>query len=291
MYSQRAAEENGLKRPLMAPRRSSIAAGGSKRGNGGLGGNHHRASPSNAAVAELLKRRTRCWRYCEPFCYGCVALAAVVGVIVFASVLLTMFPMPLHQLQVWVSNRTAASAATSAATATALTADDRQLPLFDTAGGLFYGEEVPCTVMRSQPLWSAAFARLNSESPVRKVDVTGDGVLDVVFGFGLDDSFEYDEAMVPRCPTTTTTTTTTTVNDRGKFASPPQPEEDAFCEGGVLALDGRSGAELWRRWTAFNVFSLFCTVDLSGDERADCVAAGRGGVSVFCEFMIIRSIQ
>lgn len=45
-------------------------------------------------------------------------------------------------------------------------------------------------------------------------------------------------------------------------------------------MDGTTGNVLWQTWTAFNVFSLYCTEDLNGDEHVDCVAAGRGGVNI-----------
>lgn len=158
----------------------------------------------------------------------------------------------------WVNNRTAADAAgqTVDGTATSAAAANMQ-----SAGSLFYGEEIPCTAVRAQQVWTAAFGRLNSESPVRQADLNADGVADVVFGFGLDDDGLADDderspADVARCG-------------------------EAFCEGGVMALDGRTGAELWRRWTAFNVFSLVCADSLGGDATVDCVAAGRGGVSGF----------
>lgn len=150
-----------------------------------------------------------------------------------------------------MSNRTAVDATASVAGAAAAAAAD-------SAGTLFYGEEIPCTAVRAQQVWASAFGRLNSESPVRQADVSGDGVADVVFGFGLDDDggpgYDGDATAVPRCG-------------------------EQLCEGGVMALDGRTGVELWRRWTAFNVFSLVCTESLGGDATLDCVAAGRGGVS------------
>lgn len=74
----------------------------------------------------------------------------------------------------------------------------------------------------------------------------------------LDDSFQYDEISIPKCN-----------NGLGDY-----------CEGGILALDGITGSVIWQTWTAFNVFSLYCTEDLNGDSHVDCVAAGRGGVNI-----------
>ena len=57
------------------------------------------------------------------------------------------------------------------------------------------------------------------------------------------------------------------------------------CFGGVLALDGATGDELWRHSTQHEVYALNCDVDLTGDDVKDCLAAGRAGVSrVACAF-------
>lgn len=78
----------------------------------------------------------------------------------------------------------------------------------------------------------------------------------------IDDSFQYDDRNIPKC-------------------------SGAVCEGGILALDGVTGNTIWQTWTAFNVFSMFCTQDFNGDERADCIAAGRGGVCEPNEYFYI----
>ena len=51
------------------------------------------------------------------------------------------------------------------------------------------------------------------------------------------------------------------------------------CGGGVLALDGMSGEEIWRLFSMHELFSLNCGSDLNGDHFPDCIAAGRVGVS------------
>ena len=51
------------------------------------------------------------------------------------------------------------------------------------------------------------------------------------------------------------------------------------CLGGLLALDGASGEELWRHYSPHEVFSVNCNQDLDGDLLNDCIAAGRVGVS------------
>lgn len=75
--------------------------------------------------------------------------------------------------------------------------------------------------------------------------------------FCLDDNFQYDDSSIPKCDDSTS----------------------GLCEGGILTIDGINGNTIWQTWTAFNVFSLYCSEDLNGDTYNDCVASGRGGVS------------
>lgn len=72
-----------------------------------------------------------------------------------------------------------------------------------------------------------------------------------------DDNFQYDDTSIPKCEDSTS----------------------GLCEGGILTIDGINGNTIWQTWTAFNVFSLYCSEDLNGDTFDDCVASGRGGVS------------
>lgn len=53
------------------------------------------------------------------------------------------------------------------------------------------------------------------------------------------------------------------------------------CLGGVLALNGVDGKEIWRHYTQHEVFALNCGYDLDKDGVMDCLAAGR--VSVTCK--------
>ena len=52
------------------------------------------------------------------------------------------------------------------------------------------------------------------------------------------------------------------------------------CLGGLLALEGLTGRELWRHYTDHEIFALNCNVDLDGDGVLDCLGAGRSAVSV-----------
>ena len=39
-----------------------------------------------------------------------------------------------------------------------------------------------------------------------------------------------------------------------------------YLIGGILALDGKDGKELWRLWTDHEIFSLTCQADIDGDQ-------------------------
>lgn len=137
---------------------------------------------------------------------------------------------------------------------------------------LFMGEQTPCTQMSVNKVWSKAFTRLSTESPVRNVDINGDGIADIVLGYGVDDSIQYQQenhGNIPKCEI-----------ENGGY------REMVPCEGGILALDGITGNTLWQRWTPSIVFSIFCQTDLNKDQQIDCVVSGRGGVSVF--YLLIR---
>lgn len=99
---------------------------------------------------------------------------------------------------------------------------------------------------------------LNSYSNIRSyIEALYSFIYNIFFYCPLDDNFQYDDASIPKCEDSTS----------------------GFCEGGILAIDGINGNTIWQTWTAFNVFSLYCTEDLNGDTYNDCVASGRGGVS------------
>lgn len=229
-HSFQAYEENGLKRPLMAPRRK----GGKP------------ASKTNKTVTAIMRKRNRYWKCCEPFCYALAALIVLIAIIFLAAYLLTMFPVSLQKIKLWIRQK--------------------DVKWYENALNseyeLFKGEMTPCTMISVQKVWSKAYSKLSSESPVRKLDLNGDGNEDIVLGYGVDDSIQYGaESPVPKCE----------LDDNGYRAM-------VFCEGGILALDGVTGNTLWQRWTEFNVFSISCFADLNSDGQVDCVVSGRGGV-------------
>ncbi|XP_065354755.1 uncharacterized protein LOC135949199 [Calliphora vicina] len=228
--SSKMSEEKGLKRPLMAPRRKN--------------------GKSQNSVPIMKKHRRCCWRCCEPFCYGLAALTIIIALISLIALILTMVPVSMQKIKLWLHHPQISPSLPLALS------DDGQKSYGDSMGSEF----VPCTQISVQKLWSRTFPRMNSESPVRKADLNGDDVSDIIFGFGVDDNIQYEGYPLPKCK------------------SPIQGDE-VPCEGGVIAVNGVSGDLLWQTWSVANVFSLLCTVDINLDGYPDCVAAGRLGVS------------
>ena len=58
-------------------------------------------------------------------------------------------------------------------------------------------------------------------------------------------------------------------------------QEQRPCLGGVIALNGKDGSELWRHWAQHEVFGLNCNEDLTKDGVHDCLVSGRAGVRRF----------
>lgn len=211
-----------------------------------------KTSKARKTVAAIFRKKARCWKCCEPFCYAFAAILVLVLLGILAIFLMALFPVTLQKFKSLFHDSKIGYALSKAG--------------FDTpTGELFLGEQTPCTQMSVSKVWSKAFTRLSTESPVRKVDINGDGVIDIVLGYGVDDSIQYsmeNHGNIPKCEV-----------ENGGY------REMVPCEGGILALDGASGSTLWQKWTPSIVFSLFCKDDLNKDDHIDCIASGRGGVS------------
>lgn len=52
----------------------------------------------------------------------------------------------------------------------------------------------------------------------------------------------------------------------------------APCQGGLIALDGKTGQRIWTKWLNHPVFTLYCSADVNSDGIFDCLASGKGGV-------------
>ena len=53
------------------------------------------------------------------------------------------------------------------------------------------------------------------------------------------------------------------------------------CFGGLLALEGQTGRELWRHYAEHELYGINCEADLDKDGVRDCLVGGRAGVSLF----------
>lgn len=121
-----------------------------------------------------------------------------------------------------------------------------------------------CSGFSLKSVWDTHYVNLSSTSAVRFVDVNCDGVLDIVLGF--TSSVEWPNEMgyneLVHCLSWT----------MSRYKLPN------YCYGGVMAIDGRTGEELWRKSTTHEVFAIQCSIDINNDGYLDCFAAGRGGV-------------
>lgn len=211
-----------------------------------------KTSKVRKTLAAIFRKRARCWKFCEPFCYAFAALLVLILIGILVIFLMALFPVTLQKIK---------SLFHDSKFNFSLNRSGFDLPM----GQMFVGEQTPCTQMSVTKVWSKAFTRLSTESPVRKADINGDGINDIILGYGVDDSIQYsleNHGNIPKCE----------VDNSGYREMIP-------CEGGVLAMDGISGNTLWQRWTPSIVFSLICQNDLNKDDKIDCVASGRGGVS------------
>ena len=115
--------------------------------------------------------------------------------------------------------------------------------------------------MTSKILWKIdAKQSASSESSVRFVDVNCDGVLDAIVAYEMDKSDV--KAPTPRLLVECLSADAGTLD---------------FCHGGVLALDGKTGAILWERMTPNGLYAIACLVDVTGDGDTDCFVGGRYG--------------
>ncbi|GFT02758.1 uncharacterized protein TNCV_879611 [Trichonephila clavipes] len=113
---------------------------------------------------------------------------------------------------------------------------------------------LPCTRIITQDVWVKTFPMLTTETAVRLNDVNSDGVEDFILGFGTGaDAFYYPKVVC-------------------HVYFPKSKDE---CGGGILALDGKTGNEIWRHYSAHEIFAVNCNSDLNGDGTKDCLGGGR----------------
>lgn len=117
----------------------------------------------------IMKKHRRCWKCCEPFCYGLAAITILIVLIFIAALILTLFPFPIQKIKSWLK-------------------PDKLYSKYSEGyyyDGYYNNELVPCTQISVQRIWSKIFSRINSESPVRKADLNNDKIDDIIFGYGI----------------------------------------------------------------------------------------------------------
>ena len=53
------------------------------------------------------------------------------------------------------------------------------------------------------------------------------------------------------------------------------------CNGGVVAINGKTGSTLWRQQVSNAVLDVQCRLEISGDGVTDCLLIGKEGVCNF----------
>lgn len=81
-----------------------------------------------------------------------------------------MFPVTFQKVKTWLRKDSGP-----------LYTNSMMQPEYD----LFKGEIVPCTQISVHKVWSKAFSKMISESPIRKYDINGDNLDDIIFGYGI----------------------------------------------------------------------------------------------------------
>ena len=114
----------------------------------------------------------------------------------------------------------------------------------------------PCDELEATKVWHATMPKLMTETAVRLNDVNEDGVDDLMVGF----STGVDGYNAPKI--------SCDLYFNGTYP----------CYGGLMALDGRTGKQLWRHYTMHEIYSVNCNGDLDMDGVRDCLISGRAGV-------------
>ncbi|XP_074653031.1 uncharacterized protein LOC141907325 [Tubulanus polymorphus] len=114
---------------------------------------------------------------------------------------------------------------------------------------------IGCSNIQVTDVWIRGIPKFITESAIRNVDINGDGVLDHLVAFGTGAVNEDANPLVCN------------IYFDGSFP----------CFGGILALNGITGEELWRYYSREELFGLNCNIDFNRDGVFDCLGGGRAG--------------
>ncbi|KAL4229159.1 hypothetical protein ACF0H5_012197 [Mactra antiquata] len=118
-----------------------------------------------------------------------------------------------------------------------------------------YSDIVGCDHIEVEDVWTVGLPKLLTESAFRLVDVNQDGILDIIFGFATGaDGYNIPSIV---CDV---------------YFNGVNP-----CFGGLIALEGGTGKELWRHYSDHELYGVNCAVDLNKDGVLDCLGGGRAG--------------
>lgn len=112
-----------------------------------------------------------------------------------------------------------------------------------------------CDDFAVETVWASTYQNVISESAIRLIDVNRDGADDIIIGF-----YSYEGNI--------TSSACDLLNDT------------LPCDGGAIAIDGRTGKELWKHYRKGSVFAINCNADLNSDGVPDCLLGGRAAVFV-----------
>ncbi|KAG5682233.1 hypothetical protein PVAND_011598 [Polypedilum vanderplanki] len=213
---------------------------------------HQHKNSKTTQQLKILKKqykRSRCHRCLEPFCY---ALLVILVILILSAIVLTLFPV--QKLKLMFQNASPKLYQALLINENNSDGNSQSLNLKETL------EKVPCQNLAVNIVWTKKFAKLNSEAAVRKADLDGDSIEDIIIGFGVDNEISFDGSNndIPQCTL-------------------PNGQTD-ICEGGIIAINGLNGEVLWKYWTSYAIFSLFCKFDINSDSINDCIVSGPGGL-------------
>lgn len=115
---------------------------------------------------------------------------------------------------------------------------------------------LPCDDILIKKVWHTNFDKLQTETAVRFIDVNSDGIDDPIVAFGTGvDGYNVNKIVC-------------TLYFNGTYP----------CYGGALAIDGKTGHELWRHYSGHEIYAVNCNSDIDKDGVPDCLLGGRGGI-------------